>query len=370
MTANPYAPLLTAIALLVAACGSDCDGAGSSGGDGAGGSGGVSSSSGATGGTAGSSSGTGGAGLTEPCGSESAAALLQCVDEQRYTDDLIAIALPRPPASAHWQTVQDLCADRFEAHGFAVERHDYGTGINVIGVLTGSSKPAERVLVSAHYDSVDASCPAADDNGTGVAAVLESARVLSMGSFARTLVVACWDEEESGLVGSDAYAERAAGQGEQILVAFVYEMLGYVSHEPNSQELPYGFGLVFPDLVAELAAKDNRGDFIAIVDDESAAVSAARLSTYGDLLGLENSVIELAADQKSSALFGDLRRSDHASFWDRDYPAMFLTDTSEFRNSHYHCAGGPDIVSDLDHGFSANVIRATVGAAADALEIE
>jgi hypothetical protein len=359
---------LSAIALLLAACGSSSSGG--SGGDGAGGSGGVTSGSGGAGGTAGSTSGTGGAGLTEPCGPGSAAALLQCVDEQRYTDDLIAIALPRPPGSAHWQTVQDLCADRFEANGFAVERHDYGSGINVIGVLTGSSKPAERVLVSAHYDSVDASCPGADDNGTGVAAVLESARVLAMGSFARTLVVACWDEEESGLVGSDAYAERAAGLGEQIHVALVYEMIGYVSHEPNSQELPFGFELVFPDLVAELAARDNRGDFIAIIDDESAAVSAARLSTYGDQLGLENSVIELAADQKSSALFGDLRRSDHASFWDRDYPAMFLTDTSEFRNSHYHCADGPDVVSDLDHGFSANVIRATVGAAADALEVE
>ena len=97
----------------------------------------------------------------------------------------------------------------FASLGYTVEREAYGTGVNVIGVLDGTSAPAEQVVISAHYDSV-ANCPGADDNGSGVAGVLEAARVLSTSQHKRTLVVACWDEEEKGLIGSSAFVARAA----------------------------------------------------------------------------------------------------------------------------------------------------------------
>ena len=313
------------------------------------------------------SSGSGGAGLTESCGSGSPAALAACVEQTRYVTDLTFLAQPRPPGSSHWQAVQDLCAQRFTELGMQVELHDYGSGVNVIGVLPGSSQPSERVLLSAHYDSTDDTCPGADDNATGVAALLESARVLASATFPRTLVVACWDEEEAGLIGSDAYAARAASQAEQILVAFVFEMIGYFSDAPDSQEIPVGFNIVFPDQIAELEARGNRGDFVAIVVDELGHDAANTLASFADSVGLENAVLPLAADQKGSPLFGDLRRSDHASFWDRDYPAMMLTDTSNFRNPHYHCYAGSDAVSDLNHDFSTRIVQSTVAAAADAL---
>src|SRR5690606_20146741 len=138
--------------------------------------------------------------------------LSQCVEAARYQADLEAIAMPREPESAHWQAVQDLCAERLEGLGFTVERHAYATGVNVIGVREGTSEPQRRVLVGAHYDHI-AGCAGADDNASGVAGALEAARVLAMASFPRTLVVACWDEEERGLIGSRAYAERARTNG-------------------------------------------------------------------------------------------------------------------------------------------------------------
>jgi len=64
-----------------------------------------------------------------------------------------------------------------------------------------------------------------------------------------------------------------------------------------------------------------------------------------------------------------LRRSDHAAFWEAGFPALFITDTGEFRNDHYHCLGGPDEVADLDVDFAVGVTRATVEAAAVALRM-
>src|SRR5205085_2928777 len=146
------------------------------------------------------------------CGGSGPSAV-ELVDRAGFEADVISIAAPRTPRTPHWQAVQDLCADRFAALGYEVERHAYATGVNVIGVRTGTKLPAERIVVSAHYDSVP-NCAGADDNGTGTAATLEVARVLSLQPHDRTLVVACWDEEERGLIGSSAYVARAKAAGD------------------------------------------------------------------------------------------------------------------------------------------------------------
>src|ERR1700755_2321856 len=148
------------------------------------------------------------------------------VDRAAYEADLTAIAGTRSPGTPHWQEIQDLCASRFEELGFTVERQQYATGVNVIGVKMRTRKPAERVVVSAHYDSVP-NCPGADDNGSGVAGTLEVARVPSKSSHDRTLVVACWDEEERGLIGAKAYVAHEKAAGTNIVLALVFEMIGY-----------------------------------------------------------------------------------------------------------------------------------------------
>lgn len=322
---------------------------------------------------AGSASGSGGStttttsatgGQAPSCGDDSPAAIGACVEQSRYESDLAFVEGERAPGQAHHVEVRDLCVDRFGEHGFEVELHDYGTGINVIGVKQGAQP--ERVLVSAHYDHIEG-CPGADDNGTGVAGLLETARVLGSRSFDRTLVVACWDEEESGLIGSEAYAQRAAQNGEPIMAVYVYEMLGYVDSAPDTQTLPAGFSLVFPDEAQQVADNGNRGDFIAIIGDESMQQGIDLLVGYAGTFGVKALALALAADQKTNPLYGDLRRSDHAPFWDVDIPALHMTDTSNFRYAAYHCFEGDDVMDNLDHAFASNVIRATTAAAADLL---
>jgi Zn-dependent M28 family amino/carboxypeptidase len=293
--------------------------------------------------------------------------VVRSVEQDRITTDLTAIAAPRPADNAQWQTVQDLCADRFASLGYTVERHTYATGVNVIGVKTGTTVPAEQVIVSAHYDSVS-NCPGADDNGSGVAGVLEAARVLALEPHKRTTVVACWDEEEKGLLGSRAYVTRAKANGDQIVANFVFEMIGYKSSEPSSQMSDELIATIFPDVEAQLAANEYRGDFILMIHDTLSDPAIADFTATAELVGLETIAIRVLDGLKTNQAAGALRRSDHAPFWDVDYPGIQLTDTAEYRNSHYHCTAGPDAVADLDLPFATSVVQATAGAAAASLE--
>jgi Zn-dependent M28 family amino/carboxypeptidase len=301
------------------------------------------------------------------CGSSAPSDPIHSVEQTRIAADLDVIAAPRSPGLAQWQAVQDLCADRFATLGYTVERHAYATGVNVIGVLAGSRVPAEQVLVSAHYDSVP-NCAGADDNGSGVAGVLEAARVLALQPHDRTIVVACWDEEERGLIGSRAYVTRAAAASDQIAASFVFEMIGYRSTAPNSQRSDAKIAAIFPDQEAQLAANEYRGDFLLVVHDTRADTAAAALVQTATEVGLPTLVLRVLDGLKTNSAAGALRRSDHAPFWDVDYPALQLTDTADYRNAHYHCGGGPDVVADLDLAFATQVVQATVGAAIATLD--
>ena len=298
------------------------------------------------------------------CGTATPAALGACVDAARYQADLELVAAPRPPGSPHWQAVQDHCAATLAAAGFAVELHttDDG-GTNVIGTLPGIARADEHVVLSAHYDHIPG-CAGADDNGTGTAGVLEAARALGAGTFERTLVLACWDREESGLEGSRAWAADAKAGGLHVSASLVFEMLGYVSSEPGSQTLPGGVGLLFPEEVAWLEARDYRGDFIALIADEASAPAVDAFAASAATIDLPALPLVVPTDLLANPLVSDLFRSDHAAFWEQGFPGVMLTDTANFRNPHYHCGGGPDVVADLDADFASRVVRAAVEAVA------
>ena len=288
------------------------------------------------------------------------------VEQSRYDADLKLISQARPPGSAHWQKVQDLCRDRFKEHGYTVKLHNYGSGVNVIGTLSGASQAAKQVLVSAHYDHVS-NCAGADDNASGVAGLLETARVLATTRHDRTLVVACWDEEERGMKGSRAYVAQAKKDGDQIVLSLVYEMIGYYNDTPNSQQIPQGFDLIYADEVKQLKDDQNRGNFIAAVYDEDSGGNNSKaisvMKTTASDVGLKLLPLKVQASLKKSYAMYNLRRSDHDPFWQQDYPAMMLTDTANFRNLNYHCKAGPDSPERLSGAFAVKTIKTTVAAA-------
>ncbi len=299
--------------------------------------------------------------------------LAKSVETDRYVADLTFIAKERFPDSPHWKAVQDLSAKRLQELGYEVERQDYGTGTNVIGVLPGTDAATGQVIISAHYDHLQG-CPGADDNGTGVAGALEAARVLASakGRFRGTLVVAFWDEEERKRLGSLAYTKRAkVERGDVIATAYVFEMLGYKSDKAGSQQFPTEFGVVFPEQVAWVEKNGKRGDFVVLIADDGSRSATERFSRYAKKFGLPTLLLELTEGLRNVPELRDLRRSDHASFWEHNYPAVMLGDTGNFRNPNYHCKDDLiDQVSDLDHGFATRIVQATVAATVESLGLQ
>jgi len=144
----------------------------------------------------------------------------------------------------------------------------------------------------------------------------------------------------------------------------------YYDTAENSQTVPFGFDLLFPDEVAELEARGWRADFIAYIASESAADAAAAMERHAAPVGLQAETISLTESQTTNPMLYDLRRSDHDAFWQEGYPAIMISDTSEFRYEAYHCPGDlVDEVDNLNREFSTGVIKATVGAAVEILEL-
>ena len=141
--------------------------------------------------------------------------------------------------------VQDWLVSRYKGfgvdtvmlHDFEVPYYEEGTADNVIAVKWGTKTPQEYVVCGAHYDSWNADgydpdtirSPGADDNASGVAGILETARLLSPYTFDRTVIFANWCAEEVGLVGSAAYARDCAEQRMDIVAYFNLDMTGYLA---------------------------------------------------------------------------------------------------------------------------------------------
>jgi len=290
-------------------------------------------------------------------------ALADCVQPSRFRADVETIAGMRPPGSIHWMEVQRRCAEVFEDNGFSVSLHDFGDGINVIGERPGTTHADERILIGAHYDHIPG-CAGADDNASGVAGLLEIARVLGPAPTARTVMVACWDAEEQGLVGSAAWVRGPMTELGAPAVYLNFDAIAYVDDRPGAQRIPTGFSTLFASEVGALAEREYRADFIAVVADPGALEIAKALRQRADAIGLPVALLEIPRLVIDSHLAVDLQRSDHAPFWDRDVPAIMITDTADFRSDAYHCLGRPDTVETLDLEFAAKVVEATTYAAA------
>lgn len=238
-------------------------------------------------------------------------------------------------------------------------------GKNVIARKPGHGNEADTYMISAHYDTVIDS-PGADDNGSGVCGVLAAIEILKDYEFENSILLAGFDNEEDGLIGSSSFINKGIERYENIAGLLNFEMIGYYSEEPNTQTLPVGFNLLFPE-AAQFVEDDNfKGDFIINTANTASvdlmnAFSSAALTYVPDLevLSLETPGTGLATT--------DLRRSDHAPFWDKGYQALMITDGANFRNPHYH---SPNDKSDvLDFNFMANVVKTTLATIANKAKI-
>lgn len=299
-------------------------------------------------------------------------ALLQQVDSNRLKSNLQFVqgVRHRLTGATHLEETRDSIRHCFKNAGLYSEEQAVPLGAyngkNIIGTQPGTSAPKEVIINDAHYDSVDIA-PGADDNGSGTVGVWEAIYILSKYPAKKSIRYIAFDLEESGLLGSKRYVNYGIPTGDQIKAVFNYEMIGFYSNQPNTQTLPTGFPQLFPAASAAVAADQYRGNFISNVGNNSSQSLEQTFSNAAQLYVPELKVITLDVPG-NGAIAPDLRRSDHAPFWDKDYQALQLTDGANFRNANYHMT--TDTVGSLNFTFMSQVVKATIAAMAQMAEVQ
>jgi len=190
-----------------------------------------------------------------------------------------------------------------------------------------------RIVIGAHYDAVPGS-PAADDNASAVAVLLELAKHLGKNAPRIRVDLAAYTLEEAGTLGSEVHAKDLKASNVDVKAMISLEMLGYFSDEPKSQRYPLGIlKLFYP----------TKGNYICVV---------GKTGTGGLVKKVKKSLAKATPLPVKSltapvSLVRDITRSDHKPFWDQGYSAVMLTDTANLRNFYYH--SNNDIPENLDY---------------------
>lgn len=208
----------------------------------------------------------------------------------------------------------------------------------------GIRKPEDILVVGAHYDTV-AYCPGANDNGSGVAVLLELARLLAQSLPDRTIRLVFFANEEPPFfytksMGSRHYARRSRDRRENIVGMLSLETMGYFNDTPGSQHYPFPFSFFYPDTA----------DFIGFVGN----IRSRKL--VRESIGSFRAYAHFPSEGLATPAFvTGVGWSDHSSFWKEGYPAIMITDTAFFRYNAYHTV--QDTPEKLDYQRLARVVQ-------------
>jgi Zn-dependent M28 family amino/carboxypeptidase len=274
------------------------------------------------------------------------------VDPQRLRRILQVIVGERSPMNGqrHWAAVEGFIEKELVNYGLNVESDYFGYRgkqfRNIVG-RPGAQRGGSVMVLGAHFDSVPGT-PGADDNASGVAVLLEAARLLSRAKLRSESLFCAFNLEELDMIGSTHMAKQLKSAGAKIDVMISLEMVGYTDSRPGSQKYPFGLKAFYPD----------RGDFISVIGNwNSGRLRRRFVQQMRQVQGLP---VETLSVPGNGGFIPAVRLSDHSPFWDAGYPALMVTDTSFFRNPHYHRS--TDTIETLDIDFMAKVCEGVVRA--------
>ncbi len=227
------------------------------------------------------------------------------------------------------EAAKQYLEQKFAQSGYPISEQTYSSGgktyTNLWVEKKGTEKPDEIVVIGGHYDSA-LNTPGANDNGTGVAATLELARLFSQASPKRTLRFVAFTNEEppffwSDQMGSLVYAKAAKKKKEKIVAMLSLETMGFYSDAPHSQPYPFPLSLIYPD----------RGNFISFVGNlRSGYLVRDAIAAFRENAQIPSEGVALPA------WVSGVGWSDQWSFWQQGYPGIMVTDTATYRYPYYH----------------------------------
>lgn len=204
----------------------------------------------------------------------------------------------------------------------------------------------ELMVIGAHYDSC-CKTRGADDNASGVAGLIELAHLLKQNAPPSPVELVAYSLEEPPFfgtenMGSAFHAKRLKENKETVKLMMSLEMIGYFSDESDSQSFPL-------DLMKSLYS--DKGNFISVIGNIS------NRSVTGKVKSLMMGASDLQVySLNAPAIVPGIDYSDHLHYWENDFPAVMITDTSFYRNHSYHEPEG-DTWDSLDYQRMAKVIQ-------------
>jgi Zn-dependent M28 family amino/carboxypeptidase len=228
---------------------------------------------------------------------------------------------------------------------------------NIEVELNGAQNSDEIVVVGAHYDSCFGTT-GANDNGSGVAALLEIARLVQNHTSDRSLRLVAFVNEEPPFfqtdeMGSYVYARRSRKRSENIKAMLSLETIGYYSDKKNSQNYPFPFSLFYP----------NIGNFIGFVGNiESKDLVCQVIESFRKHTNFPSQGVAAAQ------WLPGIGWSDQWAFWKMNFPAIMITDTAPYRYPYYHTAA--DTPEKIDYDSTARVVSGITLVVLDLLNSE
>ena len=241
------------------------------------------------------------------------------------------------------QKAGEYIYNEFLMSGFEVEKQSFKvqdkTFYNIIAKKKGSEETKSVFVIGAHYDSYFG--PGADANASGVAVLLELAKLLSRQQAPFTLHLVAFTNKEfpfwnTELMGSAQYLRRVEENKENLSGAVILDSVGYYDTRVYSQRYPPFLGIFYPD----------KSNFLAVIGNRPSAF-------------LQSDVLMRLQKELSFSIVGfllfDFINSDHRTFWKKNYPAVLLTDTGSYRNRHH--AGIKDLLEKLNYFKMAQIVE-------------
>ena len=209
---------------------------------------------------------------------------------------------------------------------------------------------AERIIVGAHYDTAGP-LPGADDNASGVAGLIELARLLGKQQLPLRVELVAFSLEEPPYfgttgMGSSVHAVLLSQQNVGVRAMFSLEMIGYFSDAPGSQHFPIGvFQALYPSTGNYISVVGRLSDGLLVRRTKFAMRQAAPLPVYSI---------------NAPRFVPGIDFSDQLNYWHAGYGAVMITDTAFYRNLNYHTAH--DTAEKLDYQRMAMVVEGVYAA--------
>ena len=278
------------------------------------------------------------------------------VDSHQLEQHVRALSEQFHPRSADRPRMLDRAANYVRANlaqsGASISEQLYDADDIKARNIIARFGPAEgaRVVIGAHYDSHH-DTPGADDNASGVAGLIELARLLAKASLKRPVELVAYTLEEPPYfrtmeMGSAQHARALKLKNVPVRLMISLEMLGYFSDTEGSQKYPVSaLDLIYP----------SRGNFIGVIGRFNDMAATRRVKAA--MLGATNLPV---VSMNAPPMLTGVDFSDHLNYWDEGYPALMITDTSFFRNPHYHQR--TDTHDKLDYRRMAQVVQGVYAA--------